>query len=144
MTLARTPLALALIQLTRNRAASTRLVLLLTLAVALGLFAQTFGATLALNQLASFTYSSFSWSTGNLTLGGLTDIDDLLRGAAAGFSHYAFVRMTESDPAFDGTCEIFLPQVRLVVARQAASEGKLFMCIKCKSEQAHHHAFVGF
>ncbi|CAA9268858.1 MAG: hypothetical protein AVDCRST_MAG26-2712 [uncultured Chloroflexia bacterium] len=44
------PLHLALIQLTRNRAASTRLVLLLSLAVALGLFAQTFGATLALNQ----------------------------------------------------------------------------------------------
>jgi hypothetical protein len=44
------PLSLALVQLTRNRAASTRLVLLLTLAVALGLFAQTFGATVALNQ----------------------------------------------------------------------------------------------
>ena len=44
------PLHLALVQLTRNRGASTRLVLLLSLAVALGLFAQTFGATLALNQ----------------------------------------------------------------------------------------------
>ncbi len=44
------PLNLALVQLTRNRAASTRLVVLLSLAVALGLFAQTFGATLALNQ----------------------------------------------------------------------------------------------
>jgi hypothetical protein len=44
------PFALGLFQLSRSRAASTRLVLLLSLAVALGLFAQTFGATLAFNQ----------------------------------------------------------------------------------------------
>jgi hypothetical protein len=44
------PTSLALLHLARNRAASTRLVLLLALAVALGVFAQTFGATLSRNQ----------------------------------------------------------------------------------------------
>jgi hypothetical protein len=44
------PTSLALLHLSRNRAASTRLVLLLALAVALGVFAQTFGATLSHNQ----------------------------------------------------------------------------------------------
>ncbi|MBA3946344.1 MAG: ABC transporter permease [Herpetosiphonaceae bacterium] len=44
------PLVLALVQLTRNRTASTRLVLLLSLTAGLGLFAQTFGANVVLNQ----------------------------------------------------------------------------------------------
>ena len=43
-------LSTALTQLTRNRAASTHLVLLLSLTTALGLFTQTFAANLALNQ----------------------------------------------------------------------------------------------
>ena len=70
------PLSLALVQLTRNRAASTRLVLLLSLAVALGLFAQTFGATLALNQRqrAGYTVGADGRAT-------LTSSDPLLAGA---------------------------------------------------------------
>ncbi len=70
------PFALALMQLSRNRAASTRLVLLLSLAVALGLFAQTFGATVALNQQqrAGYTVGATARAT-------LTNTQPLLPGA---------------------------------------------------------------
>jgi hypothetical protein len=70
------PVALALIQLSRNRAASTRLVLLLSLAVALGLFAQTFGATVALNQRQRAGYA-----VGADARATLTNLEPLLPGA---------------------------------------------------------------
>jgi hypothetical protein len=70
------PFALALMQLSRNRAASTRLVLLLSLAVALGLFAQTFGATVALNQEQRAGYN-----VGATARATLTNTQPLLPGA---------------------------------------------------------------